>query len=1524
MRTDSAAFSYRNKGNSREPIFVVELSFDSANTDLHYLCSKTVDGLTGNIINETLQSFSSTSQKINPEKALSTIGSISFECLDIGLTDLQRTKLQSGDGLKGKRVRVYKGFYGLDWPDYALIQTQVISDSVSFKDGVYSFQCADVQRQLRKNIFEVKETSLSSSLSRTATTIPVYDTSQFEMVKHPASPSGLTDAPNQTVGYLKIEDGDDVEIIRYTGKTSGAFTGCTRGVLGTRPLDITVNASEADKSKKITEYIYLEMAAPKLIYALLTGVIFGQVEALPDHWHLGVASNFIKTSDFTEIGSDWWDLSDNDKGVPAVIKGVEKEDGKKFIEEELLIMLGAYMPIYSTGEVGLKRMVSVLSSGGYDRRLDQDNVISYGELKHDLSSVINQIVISWNYIESRKGFTRRSILIDPDSIQKNGKSEPLELKLRALETSRHSYSTIKSRFDSLRDRFAGAPLRLQLTLAPTENDLEIGDVVRVNLPQIEDYTQYGSGLNRNFEVQRVTQDWIKGQVRVDLFGSTATASPVPEDEVVGGVVVENSFYNSAGTEISPANFGGAVTDSGGTTTITGTITLNGSSNVNSSSSIFYCNQDLTINAGAKIIINDNVQIRVKGFFQVNGTIDGKGRGYPGGLGVSTGIESNRDWPGIYRNSSYDAYSAANYGSRGFIDPTIMPQGGGVVTATGNASTPYRLSLYPDQEGQIKYGGARNYAPQLDLKIEGNSLLGLPSDLRGTSGIGGGVGVLAWKLSGVWQHSHYGGSSGGASGAGLAIVCGGADIGASGVIDTSGLDAAAPGLSSINHPTGGVYCGKFQHPSGSGGACGACYWLIVGSNSTAPTLDAQNSIATIGGGQDYANADDDLYTVIDRTLTLNGITARDFRYIFNNAKTCSFYEYSQPFSSSNAYQSCHKIQYVNYVAPVTGATPVYADDATFSLTEYTNTPKTTVGDRSTIEVAITPPSDENYSYSLVEYRKQGTDVWTAASPSRFESTFEVKSDGSIFDVRLRSVSKSGKTTPSSDVQTIAVTNVSARTSLELQSIYPLLTITGLVLDEPGTTFTGLAPNFEWDNANGELVYFSYYEVKIYNGGTLLRTEKSVSPFYSYSVEKNRVDYKAQTATDGFYTTVEIRVAPVSRYRNDLNDLYKGSTTTLTVNATTVNDPNNLRYYVIPSKTSDLTDDAGLGQTADWSNVSGANRPEDNATNGAQWEGNISGQPNRQNLLNNLVDISDWELGASLGSLLSVEPTGFTGASSISVEPGAFGYDELCWKVAPLLLAEDDGGLKFKNTVVVNPAKVYRISFWFKAHASGTLRFSPSNNSLLRHLSSNVVQVAPYQFNAATPETNKWFLVTMVVHPHNTTRVSTSGKSGIYDPETGNIISFFDEFKFVPGATTLETTLEYNDVGSTSERALFSRLKVEVIDGSELPLNALLGVPDNYYLKIQDAPALVNVSSTGSKLTGASNITVSKVSTGRYRITHNSGYSGKGVIVSPRASTIASTAVSSETSSNFDVFLYSSAGAATDAAFTLLVDPSYLVF
>ena len=236
MRIDLDEYEAVKTSEVQEPIIVIEVAFDDANTDLHYITSHPVNGLTGNIIESALKSVSSTSQKLNPEKALSTIGSIRFECLDEGLTDLQNAKLDSGLGLNGKRIRVYVGDRSLLWSSYVLVQTQIISGSIDFKDQVYVFNCADIQRSMRQKIFIPKETALTTSITKDTTTFNVENTTAFEAVFQPPISDSI--AASQEVGLFKITDGDDFELIMWplAGKTSTTFTNCVRGVLGTPKL----------------------------------------------------------------------------------------------------------------------------------------------------------------------------------------------------------------------------------------------------------------------------------------------------------------------------------------------------------------------------------------------------------------------------------------------------------------------------------------------------------------------------------------------------------------------------------------------------------------------------------------------------------------------------------------------------------------------------------------------------------------------------------------------------------------------------------------------------------------------------------------------------------------------------------------------------------------------------------------------------------------------------------------------------------------------------------------------------------------------------------------------------------------------------------------------------------------------------------------------------------------------------------------------------------------------------------------
>lgn len=274
MRTDSARFHQANTQLAKEPRHVVNIEFPTAS--IYCTSHGDISGVPGVVMNGVLQKPIVVSQRIVPDEGRSEIGSASFRLIDLAsvFTDDIRAKLAAGNGLRRRRVRFYRGFAGFAWADMQLIQTQIVRD-VSFDAGVYQVDCNDVTREQRKDVFTLGETTLTANVSPTDTTINVNSTAAFTLVVHDAS---YTDAPSSTVGYIRIKD----ERIRYTGKTSTTFTGCTRAVFGTRAAAYTVDAGVAqDRREKVTEYVYLEVRSRRFCMPSRPGSFMATARTCP-------------------------------------------------------------------------------------------------------------------------------------------------------------------------------------------------------------------------------------------------------------------------------------------------------------------------------------------------------------------------------------------------------------------------------------------------------------------------------------------------------------------------------------------------------------------------------------------------------------------------------------------------------------------------------------------------------------------------------------------------------------------------------------------------------------------------------------------------------------------------------------------------------------------------------------------------------------------------------------------------------------------------------------------------------------------------------------------------------------------------------------------------------------------------------------------------------------------------------------------------------------------------------------------
>lgn len=799
-----AGFAAANSAAAKDPRFTVEVAFDNANTDLWYLTShKDCEVPPGavNILYGCLQQPSGTSQRLSPLKAAATIGSMTIPAVDgdgqitayIGAKLATVNGVPSGDGLRGKRLRVYIGYAGLPWTDYVLPPggTQLIQ-KITYDKGLYTFLCNDVQRSARKNIFELRATTLTANISATDSTITVARADDFEMMAHD---SAYGDAPNSTVGYLKVED----EVVRYTDVSPGVgtlweFTGCVRGVLGTlaKVHEVDLTADE-DRRTEVEEYVYLQGPIIKVLYAILTGNLWGQPgETLPSNWHLGIDTAYVATSQFTGVGYDLWNPSNPQAGFQCRGQGLKKVDGKKFYETELALLAGCFLPVTSTGELGLRRMSSVLHDASHVVLLDNSNVVSVGPLTHDMDQVHNQFNINWNWAEEK--FTRGSTLIDQGSISTHGAAVPLDMKFQMLHGSTSTQANLAMVRDSARDRYTGPPELVTVSCLHKLNAVEIGDIVRLETDQIRDYVS-SSDISRAFEVQQARVNWGTGDVSLTLFGSSQRADLIASSEL--NTVLDNTFYGAAsgGTNISTVTTGFLAT---GVWHITADVTLSGASDMTAAGAIFYYEGGVQVDPGVTVTLVDNVQFRFRDSFTHLGTsITGVG-GSTANHTVTTGLGATESMGGLQDR----------------------------VGASSNL-----VGIYEEGPGESATA-IYSSVPELRLENNGSTLAGLPADLRGIASPPG-TDNSHWNQGGpVGPFVATGGPSA-TGGAGLLIISRSVYGQPGSVIDLSGAGGTLGGSDSVtssNGTIGGLVPAVFYAGSSSGAAPGGLVIMLDGVNA----------------------------------------------------------------------------------------------------------------------------------------------------------------------------------------------------------------------------------------------------------------------------------------------------------------------------------------------------------------------------------------------------------------------------------------------------------------------------------------------------------------------------------------------------------------------------------------------------------------------------------------------------------------------------------------------------------------------
>lgn len=784
MRTDPEGSQLANP--HREPRIAIGIIYPTGSI---YVTNKAaLTNVPGNVVHGVLEDVSSVGRELSPLEARSTIASFSFSVVDVDgeLTDELRAQLVAGEGAGRREVRVYTGDTD-DFTDgtWSRVDTFVVDSVIQFDQGSYHFICSDRQRELRSRLFPSFSTRLTADLTDSATSVTVNSTDGFELVPHTAS---FSDAPSTSVLYFRIKKTG--EVISATGTSGGnTFTGCTRGVFNTIAQAVDIDPSaDLDRQPEVELVYYLEMPAPQMVYALLTGDILGTANSLPDGYHLGIDTSFVDEDTFTDIGTDLYDPSDVTEGLVLSFgthRGLRETDGKRFIEEQLLFPMWTFLQISNDGKFGLRRLVRLLADAAPTVLIDEDTIMSHGSLDHQVGQVANRVLINWNHDGEK--FTRQSEFKNLASLAAHGEGQTLEFDLLGVTVTRHTRETLRRIFNAMTDRYGAPPQTMDFELSSTLNGLQEGDVMRAVLPAVRDFAG-ASSLNRSFEVQSKSWNPRTGEVRAKGFGSTARVEP-DEQDAGPAPPLADAWYSSEGVALSSV-----------LTIVGNAITVNGNlaGNADLRSGIYYHLGNLTLNAGVTVTVNENVQLRVRGNLTINGRINGVGRGL---------------------DAIAETYVVGNPVS--FTAPPPV-QTVGTTGSSGGINYFSTFGQYRPRPGRYLGGAAALARPALG--VVSGSLVGMPAELRGTPGMPGGV-VVSFPSFNVEAV----GGDGGDSGAGLAIVCRGVlSFGASGEIDLSGGDGTAPGTTAVGSRT--VYAG-----AGAGGAPGSLLVILDGNDIPLPDL-----------------------------------------------------------------------------------------------------------------------------------------------------------------------------------------------------------------------------------------------------------------------------------------------------------------------------------------------------------------------------------------------------------------------------------------------------------------------------------------------------------------------------------------------------------------------------------------------------------------------------------------------------------------------------------------------------------------
>lgn len=243
------------------------------------------------------------------------------------------------------------------------------------------------------------------------------------------------------------------------------------------------------------------------------------------------------------------------------------------------------------------------------------------------------------------------------------------------------------------------------------------------------------------------------------------------------------------------------------------------------------------------------------------------------------------------------------------------------------------------------------------------------------------------------------------------------------------------------------------------------------------------------------------------------------------------------------------------------------------------------------------------------------------------------------------------------------------------------------------------------------------------------------------------------------------------------------------------------------TSHLTDDAGLGSTANWANVTGAGKPQDGATVGADWSTNVAGRPGH---------LTDGRIATALdasGNLVSAIPTSTLNSSHVLRYTGGGAYSGALNATYGADLATNVTNNNLDN--VTNGATYGRIRNTQLSSGNHKLTVAGSGTRVAdqRNLPAMSAMNLSYKWSGTISYTSttttgtinvgaSTVLIGSVSVAYNAMSVGVSGTSGT----TSTYYLYLDDANYSGGTKTLVATQTGNNIYLSDDRVYVGTISV----------------------------------------------------------------------------------------------------------------------